>query len=307
MWFKRESRQWLTDPKRRHKVPVSGLPGNRSEWQIRWRLLGAPLLIFSLAVMAVICGAQQLLWYMPLTSGQIYYVTVAGAACLICVLWVGFRSRQEIFPSLTLNTALLVGSSILMTSVFCGDLVMGLVHSTVTVRDVDDVHDWTKLRTVKIENIRLDVHQANQQIKQFKTKRGRDAVHVAFDVNMNQSGSVRMRIDNLTTWQKFDSFEQKEAAFGQFARAVEYEFKHIRIEDIEHFVVYDAMHNPERRLGYTVLTPVFAQHNDFDSHNIWRGLLKSSWVWVYLLLVCFGRFDRVSYWLWHDQYIAKVV
>ncbi len=94
---------------------------------------------------------------------------------------------------------------------------------------------------------------------------------------------------------------------ARYARAVEYEFKHIRIEDIEHFVVYDAMHNPERRLGYTVLTPVFAQHNDFDSHNIWRGLLKSSWVWVYLLLVCFDRFDRVSYWLWHDQYIAKVV
>lgn len=191
---------------------------SKTEWQVRWVLLGRPTLVWLLGLLLIVPALVEVLFYLKLPwDGWLWAVAYLFAtASLLLIL----RRCKLYFPTIS-RTA---GCWLAVYTLFGVALTLGawrvLLHPPILVQMVDEIADWRGIQYVQVQQPSLYYDQTKTHV-QGKVYKHTYSAEMRFRVPMDLNGWVYLDVQYDDDWDQTDNaqlHEQNQLAFTTASR-----------------------------------------------------------------------------------------
>lgn len=266
---------------------------SKTEWQLRWSLVGRPTLLWLLGLLLIVPAMCEVLFYFKLQwDGWLWAVAyLVASACLLLIL----KRSQPYFPAFSR----MAGWWVAVYALFGVAMTLGawrvLLRPLIQVQLVDEISDWRGIQYVQVQQPMLYYDQTKTNLQGHLSKKTY-SVDMRFRVPMDVNGWVYLDVHYNGDWDQTENESLHEQIQDAFVTSSRQRFAGT---DFAYAHFYKVEAAPPERGGYrnqAYLQPYFVSFADHRRTKIGiaavaYGALLLSWY----LVVRFASFDRRRY------------
>lgn len=232
----------------------------KTEWQVRWTLLGRPTLLWLIAVFLAVPAFFELLFYYQVLLGWwswgVAYLFAAGSLMVI------LRRCEAYFSTFSRIAGLLFATYTLAGVALVEGAWHALWHSPIVTQKVEEITDWRSVRFVEVQQPMLDYDHTKTDIDSRLYKHSY-SIDIRYRVPMDAHGWVYLDENYHDSWPETDDVqhEQQKAAFINHSK------QHFDSSDFAYARFFSVEAAPKERGGYPNQANLHAHFMSFAQYR----------------------------------------
>jgi len=250
----------------------------KTEWRVRWAVLGRPTLLWLLAVLLLVPVASEVLFYGKWDIGFWFWggAYVVSTTCLLQI----WRRSKPYFPDLSRVSRLLLlwPCYVLFTAAWLLWAWQMVLHPPVVVQTVDQITDWRQVLFVQVQQPALFYDRSKSEVHGSVHKHTYSS-SMRFRVPMDQHGWVYLETVYRGEWDETDDAQQQQLQ-SAFIKQSRQRFDNTDFSDARFFSVEAAPPDRGGYLNHANLQPHFESF-----HHYARGKFSAAGIALFIVLI----------------------